>query len=79
MPLNDPWQLLIAQKPYNIRTTAFSTNTMFYSLVQQRPVADAESVCVWYDYGKLSKTHAPDEMQAWLRKEEPNNQVLDKQ
>jgi len=70
---------LIAQKPYDIRPTAFSTNTMFYSLVQKRPVADAESVCVWYDYEKLSKTHAPDEMQAWLRKEEPKDQVLDKQ
>jgi hypothetical protein len=68
--LNYLWQLLIAQKPYDIHLTAFSTNTMFYSLAQKRPVAFAESVCVWYDYEKLGKAHGPEEMQAWLKKAE---------
>ncbi|KAF8316669.1 Thioesterase/thiol ester dehydrase-isomerase [Clavulina sp. PMI_390] len=67
-PVVYPDTLLIAQKPHTLEPTAFSHTTLFYSLAHNKPVATAESVCVWYDYERFCKTEGPTEMVEWLQR-----------
>ena len=61
-------QLLIANKPHEISQTraSFKLAATFYSLSQNRIVAEADCTIVMYDYDRLGKGTMSDEFKAAL-------------
>jgi len=66
-PVVYPDTLLLSQRVHSQEPTQFSLESIIYSLSQRKRVANADSLCVWYDYEQLKKCEAPREMEVIVK------------